>query len=201
MSAATSGSSDRRNPDIAEPVIGRAFARPVGSSGLRLLNPTPLGLSNLLSSPACVDRNTDCRQRVAQGRASVSVSRQMLNGNDLLRFALSLVEVQRTVADPPDSRCALQSILPTIVVISAAENARSVSVRTLPSAPRLKLSDMTDDSSDASMMVTMSYRPWVQRISFTVTPKVFAVSLKAPARFGESLALRMPCSVNFVSTT
>jgi phage portal protein BeeE len=27
------------NPDIAEPVIGRAFARPVGSSGLRLLSP------------------------------------------------------------------------------------------------------------------------------------------------------------------
>jgi hypothetical protein len=32
-------------PDFAEPVIGRAFARPVGSSGLRLLPPV-----NLISS-------------------------------------------------------------------------------------------------------------------------------------------------------
>src|SRR6516164_1747154 len=94
-----------------------------------------------------------------------------------------------------------QSILPTIVVISAAEKARIVSVRTLPSAPRLKFSDMTDDSSDASTIVTMSYRPCVQTMSFTVTPNVFAIFLKASARFGDSLALRIPWSVNFASTT
>ena len=49
-----------------------------------------------------------------------------------------------------------QSILPMIFVISAAEKARSVSVRTLPSAPRLKFSDINADSSGASTMVTMS---------------------------------------------
>ena len=49
-----------------------------------------------------------------------------------------------------------QSILPMIFVISAAEKARSVSVRTLPSAPRLKFSDIAADSSGASTMVTMS---------------------------------------------
>jgi len=43
-----------------------------------------------------------------------------------------------------------------IFVISAAEMARSVSVRTLPSAPRLKFSDIAADSSGASTMVTMS---------------------------------------------
>jgi hypothetical protein len=48
---------------------------------------------------------------------------------------------------------ACQSISPTIFVISAAEKARSVSVRTLPSAPRLKFSDMADDSSGASTIV------------------------------------------------
>ena len=37
MSEATSGDNTNTAPDIAEPVIGRAFARPVGSSGLRLL--------------------------------------------------------------------------------------------------------------------------------------------------------------------
>ena len=63
-----------------------------------------------------------------------------------------------------------QSILPTIFVISAAENARSVSVRTLPSALRLRLSDIAAASSGASRTVTTSYRPCVQTISFTVTP-------------------------------
>ena len=83
-------------------------------------------------------------------------------------------------------RC--QIILPTTVAMSAAEKARNDSVRTLPSAPRLKLSDMAADSSGASTIVTMSYRPCVQKMSFTVTPNVFAICLKASARFGESLA-------------
>jgi hypothetical protein len=87
-------------------------------------------------------------------------------------------------------RC--QTILPTIVVMSAAEKARNDSVRTLPSAPRLKLSDIAEDSSDASTIVTISYRPCVQKMSFTVTPSVFANCLKASARFGDSLALRIP---------
>src|SRR6266404_4221219 len=86
-------------------------------------------------------------------------------------------------------RC--QIILPTIVAMSAAEKARNDSVRTLPSAPRLKLSDIAEDSSGASTIVTTSYRPCVQKISFTVTPKVFAICLKASARFGESFALRI----------
>src|ERR1700730_12488069 len=85
-----------------------------------------------------------------------------------------------------------QSILPTIVVISAAEKARSVSVRTLPSAPRLRLSDMADDSSGASTIVTTSYRPCVHTMAFTVPPNVFAIALKASARFGDSFALRIP---------
>src|SRR5690349_14886323 len=37
MSAATSGTTLAPPPDIAEFIIGRAFARPVGSSGLRSL--------------------------------------------------------------------------------------------------------------------------------------------------------------------
>jgi hypothetical protein len=40
MTAAICGSEGNEDPDVAEPVIGRAFARPVGSSGLRaLFNP------------------------------------------------------------------------------------------------------------------------------------------------------------------
>ena len=100
----------------------------------------------------------------------------------------------------PSPRCR-QSMLPTAFVISAAEKARSDSVRTLPSAARLNVSDMKDNSSGASRMVTMSYRPCVQTISLTVTPNVFAIALKASARFGDSLALRIPCSVKFASTT
>src|ERR1700738_4534993 len=59
-------------------------------------------------------------------------------------------------------RC--QTILPTIVAMSAAEKARNDSVRILPSAPRLKLSDMAEDSSGASTIVTVSYRPCVQNV-------------------------------------
>jgi hypothetical protein len=62
------------------------------------------------------------------------------------------------------SVCPSQGILPTIVAMSAAEKARNDSVRTLPSAARLKLSDMADDSSGASTIVTVSYRPCVQKI-------------------------------------
>src|SRR4029079_3295459 len=102
---------------------------------------------------------------------------------------------------PAKRNAARQSMLPTAFVISAAEKARSDSVRTLPSAERLSVSDMKDGSSGASRMVTMSYRPCVQRISLTVTPNVFAIALKASARFGDSLALRIPCSVKFASTT
>ncbi len=41
MSAAICGADTAEDPDVAEPVIGRAFARPVGSSGLRaLFNPS-----------------------------------------------------------------------------------------------------------------------------------------------------------------
>ena len=68
--------------------------------------------------------------------------------------------------------------------MSAAEKARNDLVRILPSAPRLKLSDMAEDSSGASTIVTMSYRPCVQKMSFTVTPNVFANSLKASAVSG-----------------
>src|SRR6516164_10586453 len=85
-----------------------------------------------------------------------------------------------------------QSILSTMFVISATEKARIVSVRTLPSVPRLKFSAIAADSSGASTIVTTSYCPCVQTMSFTVTPNVFAISLKAPARFGDSLALRIP---------
>ena len=45
-------------------------------------------------------------------------------------------------------RC--QTILPTIVIMSAAEKARNYSVRTSPSPPRLKLSAKAEDSSRAS---------------------------------------------------
>jgi len=86
----------------------------------------------------------------------------------------------------PVNRVRCQTILPTIVAMSAAEKARNDSVRILPSAPRLKLSDMAEDSSGASTIVTVSYRPCVQKMSFTVTPNVFASCLKASARFGES---------------
>src|SRR6516165_3648952 len=68
---------------------------------------------------------------------------------DLLELAeTDLVRDRQSILD--------QSILPMIFVISAAEKARSVSVRTLPSAPRLKFSDIAADSSGASTMVTMS---------------------------------------------
>jgi hypothetical protein len=52
--------------------------------------------------------------------------------------------------------CSYQSMSSTIFVISAAEKARSDSVRILPSLARLSVSDMKDDSSGASTMVTMS---------------------------------------------
>ena len=76
--------------------------------------------------------------------------------------------------------------------MSSDEKARSDSVRMLPSAPRLKLSAVAESSSGASTTVTMSYRPCVQNISFTVTPNVLAICLKASARFGESLAFLTP---------
>jgi len=53
--------------------------------------------------------------------------------------------------------------------MSADEKARSDSVRMLPSALRLKLSAVAESSSGASMTITMSYRPCVQNMSFTVT--------------------------------
>jgi hypothetical protein len=42
------------------------------------------------------------------------------------------------------------------------------------------------------MTITMSYRPCVQNMSFTVTPNVSAICLKASAHFGESLAFLTP---------
>ena len=53
----------------------------------------------------------------------------------------------------------------------------------LPSALRLKLSAVAESSSGASTTITMSYRPCVQKMSFTVTPNVFAICLNASARF------------------
>ena len=94
-----------------------------------------------------------------------------------------------------------QIILSTIVIISAAEKARNDSVRTLPRALILKLRAVAEISSGASTIVTMSYCPCVQNSSFTVAPCAFAICLKASALFGKSLALRIPWSVNFVSTT
>jgi hypothetical protein len=47
-------------------------------------------------------------------------------------------------------------------------------------------------SSGASTTVTMSYCPCVQNSSFAFAPNVAAICLKASARFGESLALRIP---------
>src|ERR1700730_16779430 len=80
----------------------------------------------------------------------------------------------------PANNVRCQIILPTTVAMSAAEKARNDSVRTLPSAPRLKLSDMAEASSGASTIVTMSYRPCVQKMSFTVTPwvKRFTLTLR-----------------------
>src|SRR5262245_57746231 len=92
------------------------------------------------------------------------------------------------------------SILATIFIMSAAEKARIDSVRILPNALRLKLSAVADSSSGASMTDTMSYRPCVQNISFTVTSNVLAICLKASARFGESLAFLTPWSVNVART-
>src|SRR5882724_8439453 len=66
----------------------------------------------------------------------------------------------------PVNRVRCQTILATIVVISAAEKARNDSVRILPSAPRLKLSDTAEDSSGASTIVTTSYRPCVPHAGF-----------------------------------
>jgi hypothetical protein len=38
----------KQNPDVAEFIIGRAFARPVGSSGLRLLSQIQFLLQQIL---------------------------------------------------------------------------------------------------------------------------------------------------------
>src|SRR5262249_27461829 len=86
----------------------------------------------------------------------------------------------------------VQIIFETIIAISSAEKARSDSVRILPSEPRLRLRAVAAISSGASVKATISYRPCVQKISFTVTPNVLAICLKASARFGESLAALIP---------
>src|SRR5258708_3744791 len=54
--------------------------------------------------------------------------------------------------------------------MSAAEKARNDSLRTLPSAPRPKLSDMAADSSGASTIVTEAYPPCVHKQSFAAPP-------------------------------
>src|SRR5262249_2035790 len=90
--------------------------------------------------------------------------------------------------------------LPRIFFISAAEKARSVCVRTLPSLATLNPSAVADTSSGASTIATASYCPSVQNTSFTVAPDFLAMSLKASARWGLSLAFRIPCSVKFAST-
>src|SRR5262249_37458057 len=51
----------------------------------------------------------------------------------------------------------------TIFNMSVDEKARSDSVRMLPSALRLRLSAVAESSSGASMTITMSYRPCVQK--------------------------------------
>jgi hypothetical protein len=48
------------------------------------------------------------------------------------------------------------AILPMMVFMSSAENARSVSVRMFPCPPRLNASAVADISSAASLIVTMS---------------------------------------------
>jgi len=69
---------------------------------------------------------------------------------------MSIVSHAVAVLRMPVNKFRCQIILPTTVAISAAEKARNDSVRTLPSAPRLKLSDIAEDSSGASTIVTMS---------------------------------------------
>ncbi len=91
------------------------------------------------------------------------------------------------------------TILPRIVFMSACVNARRVCVRTFPRAPVLNPSAVMDVSSGASTTATTSYAPSVQNTSFTVAPHFFAMSLKASARFGESLILRIPWSVKLKS--
>ena len=53
--------------------------------------------------------------------------------------------------------------LATIAFMSAAEKARRDSVRTFPRALRLKLAAMAEGSSGASTIITISYRPCVQK--------------------------------------
>src|SRR5262245_54358832 len=76
--------------------------------------------------------------------------------------------------------------------MSACVNARSVCVRTFRRAPLLNPSAVMEMSSGASTIATMSYWPSVQKVSLTVAPHFFAISLKACVRFGESLTLRIP---------
>src|SRR5262245_49136740 len=74
-----------------------------------------------------------------------------------------------------------------------------VCVRTFPRAPLLNPSAVMEMSSGASTIATMSYWPSVQKVSLTVAPHFFAISLKASVRFGESLTLRIPWSVKLAS--
>src|SRR5260370_1768510 len=71
---------------------------------------------------------------------------------------MSIVSHAVAVLRMPVNKVRCQIILPTTVAISSAEKARNDSVRTLPSAPRLKLSDMAEDSSGASDVIP-SLRP------------------------------------------
>ncbi len=74
-------------------------------------------------------------------------------------------------------------------------------MRTFPSLPVAKPSAVIVTSSGASTIATTSYCPSVQNTSFTVAPAFFAEFLKASARFGLSLMLRIPWSVKFASMT
>jgi hypothetical protein len=89
-----------------------------------------------------------------------------VNGSELLIGA----DRTRGLPNIEPFDCAGQIILSTIVIISAAEKGRNDSVRTLPRALILKLSAVAEISSGASPIVTMSYRPCVQKSSFTVAP-------------------------------
>ena len=60
---------------------------------------------------------------------------------------------------PPTAIKRSYAIFPIIVSMSDAENARNVSVRMFPNAPMLSESAVAEMSSNASVIVTISYRP------------------------------------------
>src|ERR1700722_9148029 len=89
MSAATCGIDQAKTPDVAEPVIGRAFARPVGSPGL-LPKQRPADLLKVWmvfhqfldpAGKACPGRLADLQPKAAQDppQAVLDVQRLVLD--------------------------------------------------------------------------------------------------------------------------